>query len=185
MKKYSEKYLRNIVDGDLNPKMEGRVKTMIQNIKEANVANIRVESDSYGSGFSSYFHVYVSKLDESDKNVRVDGAKRFEEIRGIMIYFCRLAPVAVLSSGKWGRTYQNNQDFGGYGHFICPEDVITIPPKNWSEELTDIFRICEEFGYAFFTIEEVDRELEFELSIPTILSDPPYKIFDCFFYWED
>ena len=45
--------------------------------------------------------------------------------------------------------------------------------------------VLERHGLARARRAELETPLPPDLSIPTILSDPPYAVFDALFHWED
>lgn len=102
-----------------------------------------------------------------------------------MLYLCRLAPYAVYAVGRWSTTYENGREVGGAGHFIEPEAVGSLPSGDWQFEVQQVKDILHEYGYISLTSQEVDIPLDFPIQVQTILADPPYRVFDCLFYWED
>lgn len=194
--KFEEAYLKGLVNNNsksfLN-KFSSRKKHLTENelkqvVKEiSKISSIIVESDfdHYGSGYSSYVHLYLSKEDKSDVKVITGNNLRREEINGVMMYLCRIAPFGVFAEGNWENTYRGEEFVSAGSHFIEPEELETLPIGDWQTEMKQITSILDQYGIRFLTKTEVIENLDFEIKIPTILSDPPYKVFDCFFHWAD
>lgn len=193
--KFEKEYLIDLVNGkscDFPPFSSGKWKTsdgflkqVVGRMTDIKTIILTPDFDHYGSGYSSYVHIYLSKKDCSDLRITETGDLRTEEVDGLMIYLCRLAPHAVYGQGTWTKTYKNGKWQSGSSHYIHPEEIGTTPSTNWNAELIEIGNILNQFGITFLTKEELNVKLDFKVSIPTILGDPPFKVFDCFFYWED
>ena len=151
------------------------------------IKSIQIESDfnHYGSGFSSYVHLYLSKRDGSDVEITQIDDFRTKETNGLMMYLSRMAPYSVYAEGTWHETYNKDKWQSSSSHYIEPEDIGTLPGSDWITEVNEIKDVLKQYGVTLFTREELDKKLSFEINIPTILSDPPYRVFDCFFYWQD
>lgn len=193
---FEKEYLTDIVKGktrgDFIPFSAGKwnksdkyLKQVVGRLKDSVSIYLDADFDHYGSGFSSYVHVYLSKKDKSDQQIEINGDERTENTHGLMVYLCRMAPFAVYAEGFWTKTFKADRCVSGSSHFIEPEQVGTIPSASWKQELIEISNVLNEFGIAFFKGEELNKKVGFEISVPTILSDPPFKVFDCLFYWAD
>lgn len=193
---FDKAYLIDIVNGktkgDFPPFSTGKwkktdkfLKTVVGRLQDIKSVNIKADFNHYGSGFSSYVHLYLSKKDKSDVRTTEKGEFRTEETNGLMLYLCRLAPYAVYSEGNWSTTYNQNKWHSGGSHYIEVDAIGTTPKIDWSNELVEISNILNQYGISILTKEELIKPIDFEIQIPTILSDPPYSVFDCMFYWED
>ena len=193
---FEKEYLTDLVKGktkgNFPPFSSGKWKKSDEYLKQIvgrlkDIKSIQIEADfnHYGSGFSSYVHLYLSKRDKSDTKISQDGELRTEETNGIMMYLCRMAPFSVYGEGTWHKTFNKDKWQSGGSHYIEPEDIGTTPESDWNNELIEIKNILNQYGITILTEKELDKKLEFEINIPTILSDPPYRVFDCLFYWED
>ncbi|MCB0503351.1 MAG: hypothetical protein KDD32_11760 [Bacteroidetes bacterium] len=194
--KFEKEYLTDLVKGktkgDFPPFSSGKWKKSDDYLKQIvgrlkDIQSIQVEADfnHYGSGFSSYVHLYLSKRDKSDTQISNIGELRTEETNGLVIYLCRMAPFSIYAEGTWYKTFNKDKWHSSGSHFIKPEDIGTLPIVDWYTELNEIKNTLNQYGIILLTREELDKKLEFEIKIPTILSDPPFKVFDCLFYWED
>ncbi len=169
--------------GNLNDS-EKYLKQIIGRISDISTIDVQAVLNHYGSGFSSYVHLFINKKNKEDVITLKNGNKTAEEINGLMIYLCRLCPNAVYSQGNWSNFYENDIRTGNSYPLILPEEIGNMPPFDWKEEMVRISNILNEYGYAFLVKEELNTYLDFEISIRTSV-DPPYKVFDCFFYWDD
>lgn len=144
----------------------------------AGIRNLLLESDfkSYGSGYASYVDVFCWKRDGSSTQV-----DQYEtNIDGIRVYVNRLAPVAIIGSDQV--TKHRN---GGSSGFIHSHTINVLPPGDWEEQVEGIKKVLTMYQYKILDSTYLNQPLPFQAKIPTILADPPYKIFDALFYWED
>ncbi|MEO1654481.1 MAG: hypothetical protein AAFU64_13130 [Bacteroidota bacterium] len=193
---FEKEYLISLVNGETEvasppfssqdgEASEPYLRKLVGRLSDIKSIVLKADFDHYGSGFSSYVHLYLSKKDKSDVKVVEEAPYIRESIHGLMIYLCRLLPFAVYSEGIWTNTYQDGKWKGGSSHYIGADKVGRLPPYDWTQELAEIKEILHQFGIRFLTKEELNQALDFEISIPTNFSAPPYQVFDCFFYWED
>jgi hypothetical protein len=45
--------------------------------------------------------------------------------------------------------------------------------------------VLQNFRYGLLTPEELEQPAPPGLAIRTVLAEKPYRVFDCFFHWED
>lgn len=136
----------------------------------------KAEFEHYGSGYASYVEVFCYKKDGSSSEER-NGVL---EIDGIRIYICRLTPVAVIGKGR-----VTKHDKGGSSDFLPSQNVDVLPSGDWEEMAAGIRGVLARYHFKDLDSNYVSQPLPFEADIPTLLGDPPYKIFDALFYWED
>jgi hypothetical protein len=193
---FTREYLLDLAEGKIrgdmapfttgNPaNIEQHLKKMVSRMQRIYSLTVVADFTHYGSGYASYVHLYISKKDKSGMSVEWNGEKRTEVTTGLMLYLCRLAPYAVYAIGDWATTYENDKVIGGGSHFIEPENIGTIPDGDWDTELSILENVVTEYGYTMLSQDILDKPLDFQVRIPTILSQPPYSVFDCLFYWED
>lgn len=193
---FTQEYLTDLIKGksrgEFHPFSTGKwkksdkyLKQIVDRLKGVKSIELEADFDHYGSGFSSYVHLYLSKSDKSDVKITEAGDSRTEWTNGLMLYLCRLAPFAIYSEGAWARKYVAGKWHSACSHFIEPENIGTTPNYEWDGELFEITKIIEQFGITCLTKEVLDKFIDFEIMIPTILTDPPYRVFDCLFYWAD
>ncbi|MFK8104666.1 MAG: hypothetical protein AB8G15_19230 [Saprospiraceae bacterium] len=193
---FEKKYLTDLVNGkvkgELPPFASGQweevdsyLKRVVGRLKDIKAISVVADFDHYGSGFSSYVPLNLSKRDQSDVEITEKGAERTEKTNGLILYLCRLAPIAIYGEGTWWNTFKMEKWQSGSASFLTSEVIETTPVTDWSAALVQINAILNQFGIRTLTQATVNQKLDFKINIPTILSDPPYKVFDCFFYWED
>lgn len=193
---FEKEYLTDLVKGktkgDFPPFSSGKwersdeyLKRIVEKLKGIESIQVEADFDHYGCGFSSYVHLYLSKRDKSDCQITHDEELRTEKTNGLMMYLCRMAPFSVYAEGVWHKTFNKDKWHSGSSHFIDPGNIGSLPNLNWKTELIEIKNILNQYKITLLTREELDKKIEFEINIHTILSDPPYKVFDCLFYWVD
>jgi hypothetical protein len=167
--------LEKLIAGKSVSGSKSAIKNVLHDLEQSK--QIAVESeDSYGSGFASYLDVFCFKKDGSSS--RASGLST--TIDGIALYLCKLAPVAVI--GAMTKTKSKN---GGSSSFLRPNDLNTFPDGDWNAIISEIKQKLEKQNFVLLEPKVLKQEMPFEAQIPTILGDPPYQIFDAFFYWED
>jgi hypothetical protein len=167
--------LEKLIAGKSVGASKSAAKNVLHDLEQSK--QIAVESDdSYGSGYASYLNIFCLKKDGSSS--RVSGLST--TIDGIALYLCKLAPVAVM--GAMTKTKSKN---GGSSSFLRPEDLNKVPAGDWNSVLAEIKHKLEKQNVVLLEPKILKQEMPFEANIPTILGDPPYQIFDAFFYWED
>lgn len=161
------------------------LKQVVGRIRDIHTIVIEADFNHYGTGFSSHIPLELSKKDKNDVSISINGAFRTEETQGLILYLCRLAPYAVYGAGTWSVTYKNEEWDSEFRHFLEPSIIDSLPETDWQHELRQIQDILHQYGIRILSKVEIAQKLDFELHIPTVLSDPPYTVFDCFFYWAD
>ena len=127
----------------------------------------------------------ISKRNKSGTELISDGNKKTEWTKGLSLYVSKLCPFWFIGGSEWTNTSENEKWIGGSSGFLRPESVRLIDKALWQVQIEKFQRIFAGFGYSLLSEEDVNKPLWFDINIPTILTDEPYKVFDCFFYWED
>ncbi|MCE7995551.1 MAG: hypothetical protein HEP71_26465 [Roseivirga sp.] len=193
---FEESYLRDLVDGfavsDVFPystgnsrKIEEFLCQLVGRLGDIGSLSIEADFNNYGSGYASYVPLNISKKDKSDitKEHHENGVSL--TTNGLMVYLSRVAPVVVYGAGHWIKTYMNGKETGGGAHFLEPDILESLPSEVWEQELKRIKTTLTEFGFSIPPRGTLARNLSFEIEIPTLLGETPYRVFDCFFYWMD
>jgi hypothetical protein len=162
-------------EGD-HEKIERHLANLVKKLQRSKRLQIEADFKNYGSGYASYVPVFCYKSKEASTERR--GASRI--ITGISLYLARLAPVAV-----WGPETNWRSRNGATGGFLSARNVYERPEGAWDLEFEEIFALLDIDGLSRPPREWLVRPLGFEAQIPTILADPPYRVFDALFYWED
>jgi hypothetical protein len=130
-------------------------------------------TDSYGSGFASYFHLHCNKPD--DLVVPSEGVKT---IQGLTIYMCRLFPVFVF-----GPEFRYLDVDGIATTFLNGDRIDELPPGEWSTVLSEILSITDRYGLQRLTkancMTKVADDIVWESNGGT------KTIFDLLFRWVD
>jgi hypothetical protein len=69
--------------------------------------------------------------------------------------------------------------------FLEPLSQDNINRAVWQRDIQLIEVVLQEFRYSLLTSTELIQPAPTDISIPTVLADKPYNVFDCFFYWQD
>ena len=194
--KFTEEFLKDLINanvvGDTIPfktgkisKVESYITTIIGRIQDDRRLIVEPDYQYYGSGFASYVNVRISQKDRSDTKITREGSERTEWIKGLLLYLSNLSPYWYYGGSEWTITYENDTWKGGSSSFLRPEDIHHIDQGIWSNTIYAIKELMGDYGYRLLTEEELEERVWFETTIPTVLADKPYEVFDCFFYWED
>ena len=193
---FTDEYLRRIVNdevvGDFPPftlgsiaKVENYIRKIIARLSNISTLLVEADFDSYGSGFSSYVEVKIAKKDESDSHNMAQTGRAAHEISGLILYISRLTPYWFYGGSSWTKNYEDGRLTGGSFMFLGPESRAHINRPVWQHDRQLIEAVLQEFRYGLLTADELMQPAPTDISIPTVLADKPYKVFDCFFYWED
>jgi hypothetical protein len=193
---FKEEYLKRLIQlevaGDFPPYNSGNmnhtddyIQQIILKLKAIPELIVTTEAESYGSGFASYSHISISKKDKSDTIIQIEGNFAKEDTRGLLLYICRLAPYAVYAPGEWGYSFEDGRPVDGTYCTMETKKIGTLPEGDWAVEIQKITSCLDEFQITILNKDQLIQPLSFEATIPTMLSDPPYKVLDCFFYWEE
>jgi hypothetical protein len=103
---------------------------------------------------------------------------------GVLLYLCRNAPYAAYGKGEWSKTFEGDKFRNGSIPYM--NDIGSLPSKDWEQRIIEISYILNMYGIEILTVAELNVKLDFDIKIPTAFSSPgSYRVFDCFFYWED
>ncbi|MDQ2773115.1 MAG: hypothetical protein M3Y54_21735 [Bacteroidota bacterium] len=193
---FSEEYLRRIIHdkvvGDFPPftlgsivKIEAYIRKILGRLSSISSLLIEADFDSYGSGFASYVEIKIAKSDGSDSHTLAQSQRATHETNGLKLYISRLTPYWFYGGSTWAKTYDDGRLTGGWSMFLEPESQASINQSVWQHDRQLIEAVLGEFRYGLLTAEELIQPAPANIFIPTVLADRPYKVFDCFFYWQD
>ncbi|MDQ2793653.1 MAG: hypothetical protein M3Y12_06545 [Bacteroidota bacterium] len=193
---FSEAYLRRIVHnevvGDFPPftlgsiaKIENYIRKILARL--SSISNLRVEAEfaHYGSGFASFVEVRIAKKAGAASNTLGQDQRVAVETNGLTLYISRLVPYWFYGGSTWSETHEDGSYTGGSSIWLQPESQSSINQSVWQLERKLIEAVLQEFRYGLLTVEELIQPAPTAISITTELADKPYKVFDCFFYWQD
>jgi len=138
--------------------------------------------------FSSFIEVKVSKADKSDTQITRNELIITESTTSLALYFCTLAPYWFYGACNWSTNwigFIGGSCTGGSSCFLAPESLARVDHGVWDAEVEIIKRVTQEFRYVLLPVEELTQLIPIDLPFETLLSEKPYRVFDCFFYWVD
>lgn len=157
--------------------IDGFYKDVLAAIQRTNVIALQREPEHHGSGYASYISAFLYPRDGSTS---VDMGE-FVETKGILLYLCRLAPIAVFGASSRG---QNKHNSGSSSGFVTVENLNVSPDGDWSRFMQTLATTLEAKGVEVLPRELLIAPAPADIQIPTVF-DPPYYVFDTLFYWED
>lgn len=191
---FSEGFLRNLVRaevvGDFFPFTTGSIDKVVDYTTHLisrlqGNQHVIVVPDRQSTGFSSYVEVRISKKDKSNTKIIRQGTATTEYTTGLLLYFSILAPYWFYGSSSWSANWTGGRQTGGSSCFLEPESLAAISQQRWQAEIKEIEGVVQDSGYQLLSPTALMQPAPAGLHIPTILSQEPYRVFDCFFYWED
>jgi hypothetical protein len=193
---FSEEYLRCIVRkeviGDFPPftlgsiaKTENYIRKIVARLASISTLLVDANFTNYGSGFASYVELRISKRDGSDSTTLAQNQRVTYETNGLVLYVSKLTPYWFYGSSSWTKTYEKDHLVGGGFVFLEASSQANIDQVGWQHESQLIEAVLQEFRYSLLTPTELMQPAPADISIPTVLADKPYNVFDCFFYWQD
>ncbi|BBH24367.1 hypothetical protein Back11_57120 [Paenibacillus baekrokdamisoli] len=176
-----QKFVGEYYPYNLEQKNDEEIDSYINNLVGglSSIKNLKVEADfnNYGSGYASFVNIFCYKKDGSSTEI----IKGHTTINGILLYVCRHAPVAA-----YGRSQVRRHSHGGSHEFLTTKLIATVPTGEWMEIENRIKEQLENYHFGILSKDYLEEPIDFNISIPTIINeDESYKIFDCFFFWED
>ncbi|WP_417763032.1 hypothetical protein [Shewanella sp.] len=152
-------------------------------IAASNQFAVYQQADEYGSGYASFFDLFISK--QPLQTALADGENR--DVDGISLYINRLAPIAVFGPQQvavkqsWPGTIQ-----GWRGH-VPVSQLNQLPSGDWREELATINYWLQQYGYTLLDPTTAQQPLSFSAA------DVGYEwnlfgtatVYDALFYWVD
>ena len=134
------------------------------------------EFDEYGSGYASFVEVKLTRRDGSWVTERGGGV----ETRGFGVLLNRLAPVAVLE----GEATQWRSETGGSGTLPDLGSAVRSPMPELPEA-DAVAEVLDRHGYRVVDPKVLTGPITPGLEPDTNLSEPPWRVFDAWFYWFD
>jgi hypothetical protein len=134
------------------------------------------EFGEYGCGYASFVEVKLTRRDGSLVTERDSGT----QTRGFGVLLSRLAPVAVLQ----GTAVDWRTENGGSGTLPDISYVVEWPMVD-HPEADAVGDVLERHGYAIVGPDVLARPIAAGLEPDTNLGEPPWRVFDAWFYWFD
>ena len=191
---FDEATLRAIIDclprGDFGPFAAGDEEAaenyacqLRAAITASNQFAVYQHADEYGSGYASFFDLFISK--QPLQTALADGENR--TIDGITLYINRLAPIAVFGSEQVTVKQSRPGTIQGWRGHIPVAQLNQLPSGDWREELTTINYWLQQYGYRLLDQASAQQPLPFNAA------DVGYTwnlfgtgtVYDALFYWVD
>ena len=148
-------------------------------IIQVEARGIKAYDFCWGGGYSSFTDVFAFRRNGTGTRKLPNG---FDEISGIRLYISRLTPLVAFNED---RLLINPQNTGRSWGRLTSENLYLLPDPSWNAERDEIRTKITNAGYTFIPANLAREKLPFKANIPTILTKPPYTIFDAVFYWYD
>lgn len=135
----------------------------------------QIEWNHYGCGYASFIDAWFYRADQGG---RLTGLG--ERHIGIWILLSRTTRFFVMGQGE-----KSWSEKGGSGYLPSLDKVDEI--DHWAIAALTV-PLANKFtaaGLARLSRKDLEETLNSNCEVPTILSDPPYKLFDALFHWED
>lgn len=180
---FDKQFLTSIVNGNSSSQTQ-ELSSVVGRLKDLRSIILEADFDHYGSGSCSYVPVYFSKRDKADVQISKKGNLTTHTTNGVVFYLCRNAPYAAYGKGEWSKTFEGDKFRNGSIPYI--NEIGSLPSKDWEQRIIEISNILNMYGIGILTLAELNVKLDFDITIPTEFSSPgSYRVFDCFFHWED
>ncbi|KQZ26957.1 hypothetical protein [Duganella sp. Root1480D1] len=149
---------------------ETRRKTQVKSL---------VEWQNYGSGYASFVDAWFYR--ESPDFSASFEPDRGESYTGLVVVLSRLSPYFVLMEGEksW------NAEGGGSSYLPNLGSVDKFRSQAVLDLASEVQAILEIHGLIRLSHEMLDKPIDPEFDVPTVLSDRPFTLFDALFHWED
>lgn len=167
-------------------KIEHYIHKIVAELQRNRAWLVEADFGHYGSGYASYVPITIGKRDKSDTVTSAGKGRVTDNTTGLLLYVSRLVPYWFYGQGWWSRTWEQGHASGGGSTFLDVAGQAAIDPARWQHDCYRLEMVLTEFRYQLLTPEELTHPAPADLTfIPTELADPPYSVFDCFFYWAD
>lgn len=144
------------------------------------------EWNHFGSGYASFVEIFC--YIKEGLIVEEKYGMREENIEGIIIDICRLAPVAIMGMDERFhkiRIETNEKVSGASGCLLDGPHRLYVNEK-YQEVADKIGFALQEFDIELLSAATLNELLPFRAKIDTIHRNPnDYLIMDAIFYWED
>lgn len=138
----------------------------------------RGEWNHFGSGYASFIEVWFYPADGRTRLRAFNVGD--ERHAGLVVLLSRLSCYFALAEGE--KSWSTN---GGSGSLPNFEGVDSITHPKLLPFVAPVTSTLTAAGLRRLSRGELAAFLPAEVSVPTILSDPPFRQFDALFYWED
>lgn len=167
---FSGEYLWNL---DEEKAVDDYYRRVCADLEDVLWAKSRIESGSYGSGYASYIDAWFFR---DDADFKTGQGNNF---RGLVVVLSRLAPCYAFGEGHKSGTRTGGSSYLPHlsmiDHFEPPVARLAAAAEP----------VLDSYGLHRMFKDDLAGLLPSDWKVPTILSDPPYTVFDALFHWED
>lgn len=135
----------------------------------------RTEWNHYGSGYASFLDAWFYYPDGRARRSITD-----DHHAGVFVLLSRLTGTYALGQGE-----KSWSPKGGSSYLPHFEAVDFFDHPVLAETTTIIDATLTRLGLKRLHRSDLEPFITQSHRVPTILSDPPHRIFDALFYWED
>lgn len=136
------------------------------------------EFEHYHCGYASFVEVKLTRRG----GLLVRRVRDSIETRGFGLLLNRLAPIAVLQADA--HESRSTDGLSGSGTLPGPESMAAYPLPGFPESV-EVANTLSRFGYTLIEPDVLSGPIADGLEPETNLSDPPWQVFDAWFYWFD
>lgn len=195
---FSNDQLRDLIKGKIigdkfpydtgdEKEIEDHIRRLFYRIKRNHKLVCEAEWGHFGSGYASFVEFFCYSKEQVTVLQKKNGVRK-EEIHGIIIDICRLAPVAIMGEDIRYKTFliETNEIIGrGYGTLLDGQNSLTVSVE-FQTAAAHLKKSLNEYNYELLHAEGLKRFLPFQEKIPTIYrAKGQYLVMDAIFYWED
>lgn len=155
--------------------MESFLHVAIQEICTATGTAERTEWNHYGSGYASFVDSWFYYPDGRARRSVAD-----DHHAGVFVLFSRLTGTYALGQGEKAWSVKGGSSYLPHFESI---DVLHDPALKDMTAVIDV--TLNRLGLRRLSRADLELTISDVHRVPTILADPPYRVFDAFFYWED
>lgn len=159
-------------------KIDSFYRSVCEEISRSTRTLSKIEWNHYGSGYASFIDAWFYRPKPEFALKALAGDK--EAYAGVVVLLSRLSPFFVLMEGekRW-----NDRSASSYMPSLELVDEFTRPAvKLLAEQLRESL---EQQGLRRLQRRDLSSPLRADATVPTILSEAPYTVFDALFHWED
>ena len=154
--------------------IDEHLKNLIQKLECTLGVKTKSEWDHYGSGYASYVDTWVYHATDEFRIGKGD------HYCGLIVLLSRLSNCYVLGQGE--KVWSGG---GSSSYLPCFEHVDQFDHAGVRELAAAVETALSGCGLNRLSRESVEDFLPAKLTVPTILTNPPFRVFDALFHWED
>jgi len=155
-------------------------QNLYKQVKRRTKTLCHVESDSYGSGYASFYDAwFYKKTPDFDAKFAPD----IESYEGLVVLVHKDLPYYVFMQGA--KSWKVSDPANRSSYMPSRKLVDNLTNDAVAELAVEVEKILTEKGLVRLRKESLDTPLDIEVEIPTVLTDDYVSYYDGLFYWED